>query len=98
MTLDIYVKPLENSFLATVFGLPDCIAEASTPEEAIKQVQQEAQKWKKVDAVAALAGNERPHRSPKELIGMWADDDQWDEFIEAMQRYRTELDANPDTF
>ena len=99
MTLDIYVKPLENGFLATVFGLPNCIAEAPTPEEAIEQVQQEAQKWQKADAVVSVAGPERgrPQRSPKELIGMWADDEQWDEFIEAMRRYRAELDANPDT-
>ncbi len=97
MILDIYVKPLENGFLATVFGLPNCIAEAPTPEEAIEQVQQEAQKWQKADAVASVAGTERLRRSPKELIGMWADDEQWDEFVEAMRSYRAELDANPDT-
>ena len=96
MTLDIYIKPLGNRFLAAVFGLPNCTAEAPTPEEAIEQVQQEAQKWAKTNAVASLPGNERPRRSPKELIGMWADDEQWDEFIAAMKQYREELDANSD--
>jgi predicted RNase H-like HicB family nuclease len=96
MTLDIYVKSLGNSFLAAVFGLPDCSAEAPTPEEAIEQVQQAAQRWKKTNAVASVEGETR-ERPTKRFVGMWANNELFDEFVAEMKQYRAELDANPDT-
>ena len=96
MTLNIYVRPIENGFLATVSGLPDCLAEAPTPEEAIEQVQQAAQKWKKANAVASVEDDTR-QRPTKRFAGMWANNELFDEFVDEMKKYRAELDANPDT-
>ena len=96
MTLDIYVKSLENSFVATVSGLPDCVAEAPTPEEAIERVQQAAQRWRKANAVASVAG-ESHERPTRRFVGMWANNELFDEFVAEMKQYRAELDANPDT-
>ncbi len=87
MILDIYVKSLENNFVATVSGLPDCVAEAPTPEEAIAQVQQAAQRWRKTNAVASVAGE--PHERPtKRFVGMWANNELFDEFVAEITAYR----------
>jgi predicted RNase H-like HicB family nuclease len=94
MTLNIYVKPIENGFLATVSGLPDCLAEAPTPEEAIEQVQHAAQRWKKAEAVASV-DDEIGERPTKRFVGMWANNELFDEFVDEMKQYRAELDANP---
>lgn len=96
MDFNILVRPVENGFIATVTGLPDCTVEASTREEAIRQAEQEAKEWLEKSEVIPLESIVPPKRSPKDFIGMWADDELFDEFVEAMKQYRAELDTSPD--
>ena len=96
MNLNIYVKPIENGFLATVSGLPDCLAEAPTPEEAIEQVQQAAQRWKKASAVA-LVEDDINIRATRRFSGIWANNELFDEYVNEVKKYRAELDENSDT-
>jgi predicted RNase H-like HicB family nuclease len=94
MTVDILVKPVDNGFQATVIGLPDCTAEAPTRDEAIEQARQEARELIAEGEVVRVE-LEGPKKYTKPGIGMWADDELFDEFVAEMKRYREQVDADP---
>lgn len=94
MILDILVKPIDGGFMATVLGLPDCTAEAPTREAAIEQARREAQE-RMAGGEVVRVNVDTPQRNAKFGIGMWANDELFDDFVAAMKRYREEIDADP---
>jgi predicted RNase H-like HicB family nuclease len=97
MTLEILVKPKGNGYRAFVKGYPECTVDAPTREEAVKQARTEAEDWMNNSEVIKVETSDS-HRIPHRGIGMWAEDETFDDFVEAMKQYRTQLDADPDRF
>ncbi len=98
MTMRVLVRPFEKGFKATVVGLADCTVEASTREAAIAQATKEAKEWYEKGEILDFEVSDEVIPRKKTLndfIGMWKDDEQWDEFIEAMAENRRQMDADP---
>lgn len=96
VTYEVLVQKKRDGFAATVLGLPDCTVEAPTRVEAIRRAK---------EAAASLISNgelvrievdsgSTAHRSIRDFGGMWAKDDTFDEFVEAISAYRQEVDAD----
>lgn len=99
MTLEILVRPQGKGFKATVKGFDECTVEAPTREEAIALARHEAEEWienSEVIKVETVSPRPFAHRIPHRGIGMWADDETFDDFVAAMKQYREQLDANTD--
>lgn len=95
MTIEILVKQQGKGFKATVKGLGVCTVEAPTREEAIAQARHEAEEWMNNSEVIKVETT-KSHRIPHRGIGMWADDETFDDFVAAMKQYRAQVDADPD--
>jgi len=93
MTCEILVKPVAHGFVATVLGLTGCTVEAPTRDEAIDKARLEALSW--------LAGGEIVQveidlpQAQKFGVGIFADDETFDEFLAAMKAYREQVDSDP---
>ena len=89
--ISILLEPgAENSFAATVMGLPECQAQGKTREEAIANVQQMLASRL---ANAELMSFELPIvQRPLPMAGIFKDDPQWDDFQAAIADHRRELD------
>ncbi|HXV63149.1 MAG TPA: type II toxin-antitoxin system HicB family antitoxin [Vicinamibacteria bacterium] len=95
LTYNVFVKKTGNRFTATVVGFPNCTVKAASRAEAIERAR---------DAVAEFVSEaelvkievETVSQTPslRDFAGMWADDETFDEFVEAMQSYRQETDAS----
>ncbi len=92
--------PNQNGFIASVIGLPDCVVEGATEEEAINRAKLKLKSrlaqskivTVEVDAPAqGLTGNPWI-----DSAGIFKDDPTYDEFLEEIAKYRRELDAEMD--
>ncbi len=95
MTLEILVRPKGKGFKATVKGFDECTVEAPTRDEAVALARHEAEEWienSEVIKVETASTSRIPYRG----IGMWADDETFDDFVAAMKQYRAQVDADPD--
>jgi predicted RNase H-like HicB family nuclease len=99
MQYQIFVQnPAAQRFTASVVGIPACVAEGPTKEEALASVrlalaEQLAQgEFVTLDLVnaAPVEGGIIPNHPWMKYAGMWADDPQIDEFVEAMKQFREE--------
>jgi len=96
MMYDVLVKQTNGQFTATVLGLPDCTVEATTRTEAIQQAQTAAANFIATGELVQIEVNSpnRP-KSLKDFVGMWADDEMFDEFVASMDAYRRDVDSDP---
>jgi len=95
MTYDVLVRRTSSHFMATVLGLPDCTVEAPTRVEAIQRARAAAAKFiAEGELVQIEVGPPTPARPLSSFAGMWADDETFDEFAEAMAAYRKEIEAD----
>jgi predicted RNase H-like HicB family nuclease len=100
-TYDVLIQPVNGHFRATVIGLPDCSVEADSRADAVQRVR---------DALAKLLVNSevipvdmsvsttsvRPQPALATMVGMWADNPLFDEFVAEVARYRAAVDSDPD--
>jgi predicted RNase H-like HicB family nuclease len=96
MTCDIWIKPIESGFVATVLGLPGCFVEAATREEVIEKARKEILNWLAAGEVVRLE-IEEPPQAQKFGVGIFADesDESWNQFLSLMKEYRRQVDADP---
>jgi len=86
-----------DSFLATVIGIPDCVAEGTTQEEALTNA---GTALKKRLARSALFTIEIEETSDKFAVNPWLEmhgslrgDPTFDDFMAEIARYRQQRDA-----
>lgn len=99
MTLEIYVRPKGKGFKAIVKGFAECSVEAPTRDEAVALARHEAEALIENSDVIKVETSLQPrvaHRIPHRGIGMWAEDETFDDFVAAMKQYREQLDADLD--
>lgn len=92
MTYNVLVKRINGQFTATVLGIANFTVEASTRNEAVDRA--------RAAMVELLSGGEliqidlpalaQPALS--NFVGMWSDDETFDDFTVAMKSYRREAD------
>jgi hypothetical protein len=97
MTCEVWVRPIENGFLATVWGLPDCVVEAPTRDEAIEKARAQVRNLFASGEVVRVE-IDLPGEAKARGIGIFADEDEesWNAFLAAMQDYRRDVDTNLD--
>jgi len=89
--------PNQNGYVASVIGLPNCVAEGATEDEALNRVKlrlkarlaQSKIVTVEVDVpVRGMTGNPWI-----DSAGVYKDDPTYDEFLEEIAKYRRELDV-----
>ena len=95
MTYEVLVTKKQDHFAATVLGLPNCTVEAPTRAEAIRRARAAAATFISAGEIVEIEVEPPvPTRSLHEFVGMWADDETFDEFLEAMSAYREEAETD----
>ena len=97
MTYEVLIRQTNGYFTATVLGLPDCTVEAPTRSEAIQKAEEAVSSLVAEGEIVRLEiprGSRRA--SSTSFVGMWADDETFDEFVDAMAAYRREIDSDSD--
>ncbi len=96
MNIPALVEPIgSDKFRVTVFHLS---AEGATAEKALAKVREELKArlraGARIEAITAPYPNQVTDTNPwAEFAGMFEDDPQFDEFLEAMKEYRREVEA-----
>ncbi|MGH9940638.1 MAG: type II toxin-antitoxin system HicB family antitoxin [Blastocatellia bacterium] len=87
----------ETGYVASVIGIPGCVAEGDTEEEAIAKAKEALTQWLsrgKIVAVEIDTGEATQTDNPwLKICGSAKDDPTWDDFQANIQEYRRELDA-----
>lgn len=96
MTYDILVKPNGARFIAAAMGMPDCIVEAATREEAVEKTRLKILDWLRRSEIVKVevdAASQAASRGAGLLAHI--SDDTWNRFEEATKQVRAEMDADP---
>jgi predicted RNase H-like HicB family nuclease len=98
MTYQIFVQGQpESGYVASVIGVPDCMAEAETEEEAITKAEEALKQWLsqgKIVTVEIDTGVSGQGENPwLKICGSAKDDPTWDDFQAHIAEYRRQLDA-----
>lgn len=93
MVYQIFVQnQAHNGYQATVIGLPDCVVEGSTEEEAIAGAKGALkQLLERGKVVAVEVENSQADNPWLKLAGKYQDDPQWDDFQANIADYRRQL-------
>ena len=95
VTYNVFVKKTGDHFTSTVVGFPNCTVEAPSRASAIQRAREAVADFvSEGELVKIEVESTSPVRSLRDFAGMWADDDTFDEFVDAIQTYRKELDAS----
>ncbi len=102
MTYDVLIQPLaRGTYQATVLGWPDLNvvgdSEIAVVERIKKELQTRLAKSKILhleieDSVAAKTHSDHPWTP---FLGMWQEDQSFDDFLAKMEAYRREVDEAP---
>jgi len=100
MNCDILITPTKNGFAATILGLPGCVIEAPTRDEAIEKVKAEAEDLITKSEIVRVEINgkaEAEEEIKNRMIGIYSDldDETWNQFQAAMKEARAEIDSEP---
>jgi len=84
-----------NSFVASVIGVPDCVAEGSTEEQAIGLVKAALRERLASGKVVTIEveGKLNGENPLLKHAGRFKDDPTFDDFLAEIEKYRRELDA-----
>jgi predicted RNase H-like HicB family nuclease len=98
MTFRIFVQhQLEQGYVASVIGIPDCVAEGATREEAVAKAKEALSRILAQGEIVSVEMENVLHTQPDnpwlKIIGMFKDDPTWDDFQASIEEYRRELDA-----
>ena len=96
MQYDILVTPINGHFRGRVIGLAEIVIEAPTRQAVITQIEHEIRQLLAESEIVKLDldAHSRPP-SLAQFAGMWQDDPLFEQFVDAMQRYRAEVDTDP---
>lgn len=85
-----------NGYAASIIGIPDCLAEGQTREEALANVKNalmELLARGEVVTIEVESNEQKPVNDPwLNLIGRFEDDPTYDDFLANIAEYRRELD------
>lgn len=90
----------DQSFLAAVLGIPDCVAEGQTEEEAIAKAKEALQARLAQGNVVTIEVEtlHEPEANPLlKHFGRWKDDPTFDDFMEKIAECRREVDEEEAT-
>ncbi len=98
MTYQIFVQGQpDNSYVASVIGVPDCVAKAGTEEEAVAKAEEALKQWLsqgKIVTVEIDTGEAAQADNPwLKICGKYKDDPTWDDFQANIAEYRRQLDT-----
>jgi len=98
MTFQIFLQQQpESGYVASVIGIPNCVAEAETREDAVAKVTEALNQLiakGELITVDLKNGVQTEANNPwLKIIGMFEDDPTWDDFQANIEEYRRELDA-----
>lgn len=94
MTFQIFLQQQpEKGYLASVIGIPGCMAEAETREDAVAKVTEALNRLISQGEVIAIDIQTEANNPWLKLSGKYKDDPTWDDFLASMEEYRRELDA-----
>ncbi len=97
MTYDVWLTQKDDKFIARVCQWPEVVAESHNEDEALRKVEAKLKAFLSEGRIVKLAVDTEPDAHPwQPLIGMFADDPDWDEFQESIRRYRDEIDRASD--
>ena len=95
VTYPVLLKKTEGGFTATVIGFPNCTVEAPSRNEVIRRAREALVSFiSEGELVQMKIESSSLTRSLRDFAGMWADDETFDEFVEAMNTFRQEADAD----
>ncbi len=96
MTFQIFVQHQpEQGYVASIIGIPDCVAKGATKEEAVakaKEVLNQLLSQGELVAVEIDNGGRSSENPWLALYGRFKDDPTYDDFLAAIEDYRRELD------
>ena len=88
----------DKGYVASVLGIPDCVAEGRTKEEAIANAKAAlAERLTQSEVVTVeveVPGIERSGNPWLNNFGRFKDDPTFDDFLAEMEAYRREVDAD----
>lgn len=100
MICEVLVEQEQQGFTATLLGLPGCIVQAPTRDEAIEKIRLQAQDWlsegKSAKGEIVQVEIDLPNARERG-VGIFADDETFPEFLAAMKAYRDQIDSDPNT-
>lgn len=86
-----------NAMIATVLELPNCRAEAPTRQQALEELKKQVLARLEKAEILSLELQPPPVQQPEnpwmKFAGVFKDDPDFDEFQQAIQDYRREVDA-----
>lgn len=93
MSYQIFVQnQLHNGYQAMVIGLPDCVAEGETEEEAVAGAKEALNHWlARGKLVTVNLENDQTDNPWLKLCGKYKDDPTWDDFQANIAAYRRQL-------
>jgi hypothetical protein len=96
VTVDVLVRrESKGRYRATVLGWPECTASAANREEAIERTRQCVVDLLAEGEIVQLDVETRPASSSlAQFVGMWADDETFDQFVALIETNRREVDAD----
>ena len=96
MTVDVLVRrEPKGRYRATVLGWPECTASAASRDEAIERTRQSLVDLLAEAEIIQLDVETRPASSTlAQFVGMWADDETFDQFVALMETNRRQVDAD----
>lgn len=101
MTYQIFVQnQFNNGYQATVIGLPDCVVEGQTEEEAVAKAEESLRQWlARGKVVTVKVDNGLPEHDAKpwwgHVVGAFADDPDFEEAMRLGREYRESLRPMP---
>jgi hypothetical protein len=96
VTVDVLVRrEPKGRYRATVLGWPECTASAASRDEAIERTRQSLVDLLAEAEIVQLDVEMRPASSSlAQFVGMWADDETFDQFVALMETNRRQVDAD----
>src|SRR6185436_4614016 len=86
----------QNGFVASVIGVPDCVATANTEEEAIASVRQILQARLSQAKIVTIEVESPPVQYGEKPwtvnAGAWRDDPTFDDLMQKIEEYRRDTD------
>ncbi len=98
MQYQVFVQSrADTTFVASVVGIPDCIAEGSTKEEAIAKAKRSLQQQLATGELVSIDLDSQSSESETDHwikhMGLFANDPTFDDFLEDVAAYRLQADA-----
>jgi hypothetical protein len=102
MTFQIFVQNQpDRGYVASVIGIPNCIAKGETKDEAIDKAKEVLNRLLSQGDIVSVKIDNVPNIQTDnpwlKIAGKYKDDPTWEEFQAYIQEYRRELDAEEAT-